>query len=143
MKIFKVFELRGNEVKEKLTQDDIDNIMDVFTGYVLDKYQMKEIHTIPRILGDYMDTSLGYYSCKISYNDDGLFIIDIAKSNEWSNREFNQIMGIVKKRLNSLGFISSGHGSNTGIQHWSERKVNNRYKIEIYKPMFAKRSRKK
>jgi hypothetical protein len=141
MKIFKVFELRGNEVKEKLTQDDIDNIMDVFTGYVLDKYQMKEIHTIPRILGDDMDTSLGYYSCKISY--DGLFLIDIVKSNKWSQIEFNQTISMVKKRLNSLGFITSGHSIN--MQGWidynNDRHPSSGYKIEIYKPMFATKKR--
>jgi|GEM_PF-5561596 len=129
MRIFKVFEM-SREVKKDLTQDDKDDIIDAFIMYVGDKYNL--VYKDPQLRGERPDTRIGKYSIRY---DEKIFKIEIIRNSEWGKKEFNSNMALLKKRLNALGFVSTGHAR-------AFRYSLSWYNLEVYKPMFSKLSSK-
>lgn len=144
MKICKVFEL-SSEVKLELTQDDIDDIMDVFIMYISDKYNMKyiDIH-----LSNVPNPNTSWHSnensesSNYSYEYNKIakrFDLVIRRSSRIKLTEFNRSMKLLKDRLSGLGFSVSGHASDYSTRSGSI--PDRRYYLEVWKPMFPVRKK--
>ena len=141
MRIYKFFELHNAlySVKEDLTKDDIDDIMDAFTLYILDKYRIELVAYRKDLLIPYSHHGPEAVYC-VDYSNrlNKVFNICIRKLNTWNQKEFNSDMTYLKARLTKLGFIAIGRAlSSTTIgdkRSW--------YELDVFKPMFAKKSNK-
>lgn len=124
-------------VKNELTQDDKDDILDLFMVNITDKYKMKYTNStrIPNPNKDntgniIIDNQISNYSYKCYEN---IFTIDIRLSIFINRREFISDMKILKNRLKKFGFEAEGHFKNfknyaTSDDPW--------YYIKVCKRMF-------
>lgn len=133
----------SREPKLELSQDDIDNIMDAFTMYIGDKYNMNYINihlsNIPNPNTPW-DGRENLEASNYSYEYNKIakrFDLVIRRSSKIKLVEFNKSMKLLKGRLLGLGFSVSGHASDFSTRSTSI--PDKRYYLEVWKPMFPKR----
>lgn len=155
MKIYKVFEL-DREVKQKLTQDNIDDILDAFIMYITDEYHsitgkfihFKEYNEFMKILNNICSRHItvdeeakkACYTYKVSDYGESHGALELiillgadSQIDEKISTTFIKNMKLFKERLSKLGFKCSGHMTNNNLRNGSKIKY---YKSFIYIPMF-------
>lgn len=132
MKIQKVFELSN---QEELIQDYINNILDAFQAYIVDKYKIilvesdREFDSHLTYIPD--KAYYRYFIWKKSDTDNTFnFQMEIIKNPNWNQLEFNHDMKLLKNRLNRLGFNATGQSWQYVTQFHDVRKM---YKMKIKK----------
>jgi len=149
--IKKVFEL-SREVKEELTEDDVNNIIDVFLLYVGDDYGLnpKEENSTQRSwdIASGLRYDEGYCSYRLCEKNRILEFF-IVMSNDWTYSKFIQNVIKVKKRLGKFGYVATGSPSSSryGLIFIGNVPDNignlaiRDYKLIVYKPMFPIKKR--